>query len=257
MLRAYRGDWFAAQQALRTWYGTELGQQLHAEVMRRIESLIGDLYALRCLQIGGTMLDADLLSGNNLVCRIHVTGDGRDDLRAVPSHLPFATNSIDLVLLGHALEFCDDPHGLLREVDRVLTLDGHVLVVAFNPFSLFGLRRLLARGPVPWSGSFYSAGRIGDWLRVLGMNVRRRETCWLRPPVHAARGRRALAAMEWLSPLLSGCGGAQIVLGRKQSIPMTPIPLRRGLAEKTPAGTGGALGSANGIGRGASWRRRS
>lgn len=257
VLRAYRGDWFAAQQALRDWYDTELGRQLHAEVVRRIEALTGDLYALRCLQIGGTLRDADLLSGHNLVCRIHVTGDGRDDLQAVPSSLPFASNSIDLVLLGHVLEFCDDPHGLLREIDRVLTLDGYVLVVAFNPLSLFGLRRLLGPRHIPWSGSFYSGGRIGDWLRVLGLLVRRRETCWLRPPVRAGRGRRLLAGMEWLSPVLRGCGGVQLVLGRKQSIPLTPIPVRRALAEKAPARNGGALGSANGMGRGATWRHRS
>ena len=245
MLQAYRGDWFAAQQALRTWYATELGQQLHADVSRRIEALIGDIYALRCVQIGGTMLDADLLSGHKLVCRIHVTGDGRDDLCAQPGRLPFASDSIDLVLLSHALEFCDDPHGLLREVDRVLTLDGYVLVVGFNPLSLFGLRRLAGARGVPWSGSFYSVGRISDWLRVLGLYVRRRETCWLRPPVRNARARRLLSGVERLAPLLRGCGGVHLVLGRKQSIPMTPIRLRPDVAEAARAG--GSLGPANRI----------
>lgn len=243
MQRAYRGDWFAAQRAIRDWYGTPLGQQLHAEVMRRIDSLVGDLYALRCLQIGGTQRDADLLSGSGLVCRIHVTGDGRDDLRALPAELPLATDSVDLVLLGHALEFCGDPHGLLREVDRVLTRDGYLLVIGFNPVSLFGLRRLLGRGRVPWSGSFYSGGRVEDWLRVLGLHVRRRESCWLRPPLQGPRGRRLLAGLEWLAPLLRGCGGVQLVLGRKQSIPITPIPLGKRMAE--PARARGTLGPAS------------
>ena len=255
MLQAYRGDWFAAQLELRTWYATPLGQQLHAEIMRRIEGLIGDLYALRCLQIGGTALDADLLTGHNLVCRIHVTGDGRDDLRAEPACLPFASDSIDLVLLGHALEFCDDPHGLLREVDRVLTLDGYVLVVGFNPVSLFGLRRVLGRRGIPWSGSFYSLGRISDWLRVLGLNVRRRESCWLRPPVQGPRVRRALAGLEWLEPVLRGCGGVQLVLGRKQSIPLTPIRLGPDVAEATRAR--GSLGPANRVGRSVTCPHRS
>lgn len=255
MLQAYRGDWFAAQKALRTWYATPLGQQLHADLVRCVEGLIGDIYALRCVQIGGTVLDADLLTGHNLVCRIHVTGDGRDDLRTQPARLPFASDSIDLVLLSHTLEFCDDPHALLREVDRVLTLDGYVLVLGFNPVSLFGLRRLLGRRGIPWAGSFYSRGRIADWLRVLGLNVRRRETCWLRPPLQDARARRLLAGVERLAPMLGGCGGVQLVLARKQSIPLTPILLSPEVRETARAG--GSLGPANRVGRGATWRHRS
>jgi hypothetical protein len=95
MLRAYRGDWFEAQRAVRDWYDTELGGELHAAVTRRVDSLIGDLYALRCLQIGGTRRDADLVAGRGLVFRIHVTGDGLDDLQALPTRLPFAGDSID------------------------------------------------------------------------------------------------------------------------------------------------------------------
>lgn len=243
MLQAYRGDWFEGQRAVRDWYDTGLGAEVHAEVARLTESLIGDLYALRCLQIGGTRRDADLVTGRGLVFRMHVTGDGQDDLRAVPTRLPFASNSVDLVVLGHALEFCDDPHALLREVDRVLTLDGYVLVIGFNPCSLFGLRRLIGRRSVPWSGSFYTAGRIIDWLRILGLALRRRESCWLRPPVTSRRARHLLAGMERLYPVLRGLGGVQLVLARKQSIPLEPIRLGRTAA--APVRSGGKLGAAN------------
>lgn len=243
MLRAYRGDWFAAQHAVRRWYESELGAEVHATVARKVDGLVGDLYALRCVQIGGTRRDADLLSGRGLVFRIHVTGDGRDDLRADPAHLPFASDSIDLVVVAHALEFCDDPHALLREIDRVLTLDGYLLVIGFNPVSLFGLRRLFGRRRVPWTGSFYSGGRVTDWLRMLGLQIRRRDTCWLRPPVRNAALRRSLACTERAGPVLRGLGAIQLLLARKQSVPIDLLPVDR----KVPVTvrSAGKLGPAN------------
>jgi len=244
MLKAYRGDWFAAQCAVRDWYETDLGSEVHAAVTRQVDSLVGDLYALRCLQIGGTRRDADLVAGRGLIFRIHVTGDGRDDLQALPTRLPLASNSMDLVVLGHALEFCDDPHALLREVDRVLTLDGYVLAIGFNPFSLFGVWRVFNRRQrVPWAGSFYSGGRIIDWLQILGLQLRRRESCWLPPPARSATTRRLLAGAERLRPVLRGAGAVQLVLARKQSIPLDPLPLAQAVA--TPVHSGGRLGAAN------------
>jgi len=244
MLKAYRGDWFAAQRAVRDWYGTELGSEVHAVVTRQVDSLVGDLYALRCLQIGGTRRDADLVAGRGLIFRIHVTGDGRDDLRTLPTRLPLASNSIDLVVLGHALEFCDEPHALLREVDRVLNLDGYVLAIGFNPCSLFGVCRMFSRRQrVPWTGSFYSGGRITDWLQILGLQIRRRESCWLRPPARSDTFRRLLAGTERLQPLLRGLGAVQLVLARKQSIPLDPLPLSHSVA--TPVHSGGKLGAAS------------
>ena len=55
--------------------------------------------------------------------------------------LPFATHSIDLVVMPHILEFAEDPHQVLREVERVLVPEGHVVITGFNPASLWGLRQ--------------------------------------------------------------------------------------------------------------------
>lgn len=236
MLRPYGGNWFQAQTALHSWYASELGCDLHANVSGRVEAMLGNQYGLHCLQIGGTQPGADLLNGPALFHRIHVTGDGTDGLPANPMHLPLATGSIDLVLLCHVLEFCDDPHKLLREVDRVLKLDGRVLAVGFNPWSLFGLRALVARRAVPWSGHFYSPHRVEDWFGLLGFQAHRRETVWLRPPVQHTGVRRRLAVFERLTRIAPGLGGIYLLLGRKQSIPLNPLPAKRERAETVPAG---------------------
>jgi ubiquinone/menaquinone biosynthesis C-methylase UbiE len=59
--------------------------------------------------------------------------------------LPFDSASLDLVVLPHTLELASDPHQTLREVERVLVPEGRVVIVGFNPASLWGLRQGLGR----------------------------------------------------------------------------------------------------------------
>ncbi|MHB0921120.1 MAG: type 11 methyltransferase [Thiomonas sp. 13-66-29] len=89
--------------------------------------------------------------------------------------LPFATQSLDLVVLPHTLEEVSDPHACLREVDRVLVAGGQVVIAGFNVVSLWGARQALGRlgGPLflPQRGEFISPRRVRDWLRLLSFEV--------------------------------------------------------------------------------------
>ena len=89
--------------------------------------------------------------------------------------LPFATQSLDLVVLPHTLEDASDPHACLREVDRVLVAGGQVVITGFNVVSLWGARQALGRlgGPLflPQRGEFISPRRVRDWLRLLSFEV--------------------------------------------------------------------------------------
>lgn len=227
-------DWGPAIWGLRQWYATEAGAVLHARVAARVEFLLRNRYARHCLQIGGTQYGVDLLTGRALLHRIHVSGDGADGLRARPCALPLASGSVDLVVLCHALEFHDDPHALLREIDRVLTLDGRIIVIAFNPWSLLGLGRLLGARAAPWCGRFYSPGRLTDWFDLLGWRVQRRETLAFAPPIQWRPARRWLDELERLQRWLPAHGGVQIQMGQKHSIPLTPEPAAR-IRVKQPA----------------------
>ena len=89
--------------------------------------------------------------------------------------LPFATQSLDLVVLPHALESASDPHACLREVDRVLVAGGQVVITGFNALSLWGARQAIGRlgGPLylPQRGELISPRRVRDWLRLLSFEV--------------------------------------------------------------------------------------
>ena len=116
--------------------------------------------------------------------------------------LPFDTNSLDLVVLPHALELARDPHLALREVERVLVPEGRIVIVGFNPTSLWGLRQHLGRWRkrlvpssqrglfLPSAGEFLGYRRLRDWLRLLSFEVEDGRFGCYRPP---------FASLKWLS----------------------------------------------------------
>lgn len=87
--------------------------------------------------------------------------------------LPFLESSIDAFLLAHELDFSKDPHQILREVDRTLIPNGHVVIVGFNPFSLAGMFRYLPfkSNRLLKNARFFSSMRINDWLHLLGFET--------------------------------------------------------------------------------------
>lgn len=89
--------------------------------------------------------------------------------------LPFASQSLDLVVLPHGLEFATDPHQVLREVERVLVPEGRIILTGFNPLSLWGARHTLSRyvgSPfLPHMPQHLGVSRVKDWLKLLGLEV--------------------------------------------------------------------------------------
>jgi len=131
------------------------------------------------------------------------------------AELPFAEASIDGVVLHHALDVAANRRGTLREAARVLKPGGRLVVVGFNPFSLW----LLCK-PLPAFRDLrpLSVPRLGEWLTVLGMS-RDARTVYLNYrsalPV-ALAGDRWPAASAWVNRLQPPLGGAYILAATKR-----------------------------------------
>ena len=72
--------------------------------------------------------------------------------------IPLTSESVDVVLLHHALDYSSFQHQLLREVSRVLIAGGHIVIVGFNPVSSWGLRTRFPGGkspPLEWQAFKY------------------------------------------------------------------------------------------------------
>lgn len=91
-----------------------------------------------------------------------------------PDALPLATESIDVLLLPHTLEFERDQHQVLREAERVLKPEGVLHILGFNPCSIIGLWRHLpcrTSRNVLSGARFIGAGRVLDWLSLLNFEA--------------------------------------------------------------------------------------
>jgi SAM-dependent methyltransferase len=164
------------------------------------DALVADIFGYHALQLGLPEIDA--LRENRMPLRICAS----DRFASAPAldispsgvvpagprvaaindfaELPFASQSIDLVVMPHNLEFAPEPHQVLREVDRILVPEGQLIITGFNPASLWGARhasvRLGATPFLPEAGQLITLSRIKDWLKLLSFEPSRgRFGCYL------------------------------------------------------------------------------
>lgn len=155
---------------------------------------------------------------------------GCSRIRGSAAAMPVASDSVDLVLLPHVLEFEQDPLRVLRETERVLVPEGHAIVAGYNPLGPMGARRLALGGNrgAPWNGRFYTAARVREWLAELGFDTVASERCFHRSAPRSEKLLRRLAAFgaagphAWL-PL----HGSWLLAVRKRTATLTPVRMRR------------------------------
>ena len=152
------------------WLQTPLGAYLLAQEQAYIDKTVVDIFGYVALQYG--LPEHDLLRANRMPFRCTASFCAGASLRADFRDLPLISNSVDLALLPHVLEFSENPHQILREAERVLRPEGHLVITCFNPMSLWGARRMLgAKRDYPWHGRFVNLMRLKDWLALLGFEI--------------------------------------------------------------------------------------
>jgi len=177
------------------WFETPLGRYLVEREQRYFDDAVADIFGYNAFQVG--MPEIDLLRASRIPLQLTVGPDGPVDMRADFRDLPIASNSADLVLLPHVLEFAEHPHQILREAARVLMPEAHVVISGFNPFSLWGWRRAVHRGThFPWRGRFITLMRVKDWLALLGFEVIGGQMACYAPPSRQQKWLERFTFME-------------------------------------------------------------
>ncbi len=153
-----------------------------------------------------------------------------DELQALyidaSSTLPFLSSSVDLCLLPHMLDFADNPHQLLRESKDILVSGGHLVILGFNPYSLWGIRKFFSRASAPWNSHYYSVYKVRDWLSLLDFHVSGGMMLYYSPPIRNQQLRERFVFMETAGdrwwPMM---GGVYLLIARKRDVGMTVIDL--------------------------------
>ena len=186
--------------SLHDWFETPGGRRVLDWELAQFDSAVDDVFGFNAVQVG--LAKVDFLRGNRIAFKTRVGVDSGVSLIADSWNLPLATQSIDLVVLPHVLEFSLHAHHILREAARVLMPEGSIVISGFNPLSLWGARSALTRavrrggGEYPWRGKFIGLLRMKDWLALLGFELNGgRFGCYV-PPFSQARWLERFAFME-------------------------------------------------------------
>lgn len=149
------------------------------------------------------------------------------DLLSSMSALPVKSDSIDLVVLFHALDSAEDPRRLIREVERILIPEGRVIIFGFNPYSLFGVWRMLGRRSSPKEmSSHLKVGRsqLQGWLSLLGMEIEKKSYFAFRPPLQKQSALEKVGFLEIAGQKLwPSSGGVYAIQAVKNVATLTPF----------------------------------
>jgi SAM-dependent methyltransferase len=159
-----------ARSSLSDWLSSAQGKYVLDWELAQFDSAVEDVFGFRAVQIG--LPEVDFLRQNRIQFRFSLALEPGAAVAADPVQLPLASQSVDLLVLPHVLESHQHPHEVLREVERVLMPEGHVVISGFNSGSLWRLRQMFTRHrEAPWDLKYIGLLRLRDWLRVLGFEL--------------------------------------------------------------------------------------
>lgn len=217
-------------KVFRAWLLEPLGQALIDLESQKVQSLINRLFGYHLLLVGEPPF-LKLVNQSPIFHRIWVHPEEISENEGSPvqsrqDKLPFLTDEIDLLCLAHSLEHIQNPHEVLRESHRVLKAEGHLIILGFNPWSLWGIWRLIPRlfKRLPWDGQFISRSRLKDWLALLGFDLLKVDSCFFRPPINNDSFLKRAKWLEWCGRYFwPFFGGSYVVLAQKRVLTLTAI----------------------------------
>ena len=148
---------------------------------------VHNIFGYYSLQIG--LREINFLQGNKIPNHYVLDHDIKCDLH----FLPFASNSIDLIVCPHSLELSRNYHHILSECQRVLIPNGKLIITSFNRnciFKYFGKKQAMTNGI-----DLISLDVLTTQLRELNFSIDGGKFFGYRPPINNAK---ALSRLAWL-----------------------------------------------------------
>ncbi|EDP46264.1 class I SAM-dependent methyltransferase [Rickettsiella grylli] len=196
---------------------------------RRIAHLITHYGGQHLLLLGPHLLLG--LTASPIIHKIVISSEPRQltdkidyaYLESQYTHLPFANDSVSLILMPHTLDVRKNTaQAILTEAWRVLIPNGHLILLGVNPTSLWGLYRLFSitkKKPI-LGKHFHTIQTLCQWIHHLGGEIQHIESFLFRPPLSSPPGLwvfKKLAWLERLSPwLIPYMGGIYLIIAEKR-----------------------------------------
>jgi SAM-dependent methyltransferase len=197
------------------YYAIEMGQHLQHTSWLQHSRIKNNIAIYSPQQLEKNIFQTSVLNNN----KIH-----RLKLVSEPEFLPITFDNTDLVISSHLLEYSHYPQQILREIDRILTPDGHCFLIGFNPFNYIELTRLgldwlrnCKKSPHQAVYHAYSASKISDWLNVLGFEVISTHSYGYRPNITNNQLFKALQCLDSIGHYLAKYSGQVYLIHAKKT----------------------------------------
>ncbi len=161
-----------------SFFETPQGKLLQVLERNYLKRSITVSYKQTILQIGGLKWESEFID-----CTLYknfriLDAKGRGSKEAViicgkPHKLPIQSETVDLVLLPHLLEFDTNRFQTMREIERILKPEGEVVILNFNLLNIWVRLQFIWNIKISnsWYGYFISRSRISDWLQLLSFEI--------------------------------------------------------------------------------------
>jgi len=201
------------------WWQSALGQYVLKREKQLMENLRPHLNGYFQAQVYGTELI--LPSATEPSSQFHIAEGA--DITAFAEYLPLQSNSVDVLVLPHVLEYSVDPHQVLREAERVVCDGGTLVLCSFKPLSFWGLWRIFSfKKQTPWHGRFFSRARLKDWLGLLRFEIVQIEHEIYIPPFSSSKNIERWSILEkWGKRYWPKGAAVSVIVAKKRVMPLT------------------------------------
>ena len=207
----------------RSWSALPNGAERKAMVENELEHITQQFFGYHLVKVGNLSSEVSLTKCSikhcvNMVAKAHDAAG----MRSLSREMALKESSVDGFVLVHELDFAQDPHQILREVDRAIMPDGDLAIVGFNPLSLTGLRKLMwfNRQSILHEARYFSVPRIKDWLQLLGFEVTQVKYM---PYSKFFTNRPNNIVTRWCQRFLPQLASVYIIVAKKRTVPLSPI----------------------------------
>jgi len=202
----------SASADLRCWLESDFGRYLLRHERHMLRQTLSKLPGYRLLRLGLSE-DTDTLDCFDHIHRFSMhPSEFKAGHGAISSYteLPLMSETVDGMLLHHALEFSTSPRTVLAEASRVVMPGGHLVLCMLNPYGPMGILKFpmqLFSKQAQYRFHNLRMSRVIDWLSLLNFHVVEIEHGAYNPPLNSPRW------VEHESPWERACQKIRFPLG--------------------------------------------
>jgi len=207
------------QKQLLEWYNTPLGKELAKLEHKQLAQILTKLPGNHLLQLG--TLGTQWLDASRVMYKwtLDPCKECQPSVLANYDELPFPKEMFDIVILPHVLENAANYPAVLREAARVMSGEGCLVILGFNPYSLATLSKAK-----PGLRKLPNLHKLRYWLKQSSCEVETAKTFFYRPFTQQKKLLLKLQALEIIGQMgWAGFGSCYIILARKKITAVIPL----------------------------------